>query len=386
MLELLLIISGVNRAYLKECPSESTKYAGIGATILLTAVFATVSGSYFLTFAFSNKKSGQLDIPLYVIISFGILWGLMILNLDRNIIVSIKKTGNFWEELKQTFFRFVLAIFIGIVIATPLELKLFEDEVNVKIAENVKEIKAYNHKKDIAIYQPDIDRVEQEINQLLLSTKAKEIRKNILYDSLMVEAQGTGGSFRRGLGKLYEEKKIAYENAQSDYDSTNLALKARLNQRDEIVAKVNSNTELTNAVIENMDGPEARVKALYQLSGLHWFITVLFILIEVTPILTKLMSKRGAYDEIMERVEYENSVRQKKIISEINDDINHSINQSTKANILKSEYFELSEKNRQEKEYSTTNEIIDKIAQKQLTLAEDMIEKWYLEEKNKLEY
>ena len=131
--EFFISCSGADKGILKDCPTEKTKFVGIGATIFLTAVLACVSGSYFLTFVFSNKITGEIDLEWYYLLGFGLLWGLLIFNLDRSIIVSIKKTGVWKEELNQAWLRIVLAVFIGVVIATPLELKLFEDEVNAKV-------------------------------------------------------------------------------------------------------------------------------------------------------------------------------------------------------------------------------------------------------------
>ena len=65
----LLRCSGASLDILENCPrSEHIKHAGIGATILLTAVLALFSGSYALYTIFGN---------LIIAIIFGIVWSMM---------------------------------------------------------------------------------------------------------------------------------------------------------------------------------------------------------------------------------------------------------------------------------------------------------------------
>ncbi len=58
--EFFLFCSGANRTVLRECPSEETKYAGIGATIFFTAVLAGLSGGYALYTGLSLQRDGLL--------------------------------------------------------------------------------------------------------------------------------------------------------------------------------------------------------------------------------------------------------------------------------------------------------------------------------------
>ena len=125
-----LLCSGIDQNVIQTCSNgEQNKYAGIGATVFFTAIMAFLAGSFALFTVFDNA---------FIALGFGFVWGLLIFNLDRSIIVSIKKTGKWKEELNQAWLRIILAVFIGIVIATPLELKLFEDEINAKVEENLK--------------------------------------------------------------------------------------------------------------------------------------------------------------------------------------------------------------------------------------------------------
>ncbi|WP_425595266.1 DUF4407 domain-containing protein [Pseudophaeobacter arcticus] len=73
--------SGADPDLLIESPkSEQIKYAGIGGTIFFTAVMAFIAASYALFTVFDN---------VYLSIAFGLVWGLLIFNLDRYIVSTI---------------------------------------------------------------------------------------------------------------------------------------------------------------------------------------------------------------------------------------------------------------------------------------------------------
>ena len=143
--EFFWICAGVNRPVLRQCPTEWAKYAGIGGTILFTSLMAMLSGGYALFTVFHDFR---------VAIFFGIFWGLLIFNLDRFIVNTMYSDGKAtisWMELASGMPRIIMAIFLGIVISTPLELKIFEDEINVTIgemkAQKIKEYRALDESK-----------------------------------------------------------------------------------------------------------------------------------------------------------------------------------------------------------------------------------------------
>lgn len=126
--------SGVDRSILVKYPSEWGKYFGIGGTILFTALMASFAGGYAFFIAFDDWRLAIL---------FGIFWGLLIFNLDRYIISSMGKGDGTakitLDEWKNAAPRIVLAVLLGFVIAVPLELKVFEQEIKVEIESIINE-------------------------------------------------------------------------------------------------------------------------------------------------------------------------------------------------------------------------------------------------------
>ena len=130
-------IGGAVPDILELFPWEYTKYYGIGGAILGTWWLATLSSYYaFIIIIGDNYKS----------IIGSICIGLLIMNLDRMITISMKKRGSEaepklpFEEMNNFLIstipaipRIFVSIILGVLIAVPLELNLFKTEVNEKL-------------------------------------------------------------------------------------------------------------------------------------------------------------------------------------------------------------------------------------------------------------
>ena len=81
---------------------------------------------------------------------FGIVWGLLIFNLDRFIVSTIRKRDCFSSEFFQATPRIILAIIIAIVISKPLQIKIFEKEINTVLLKEKNDM-ALNNKKVISL-------------------------------------------------------------------------------------------------------------------------------------------------------------------------------------------------------------------------------------------
>ena len=191
-----IFCSGADTDILEECSAgEQTKYAGIGATVFFTAVMATIAAAYALYTVFDTY---------YTAIFFGLIWGLLIFNLDRFIVSTIKKRESFFDELLQATPRLLLAVIIAVVIAKPLELKIFEKEINQILLEE-KNVMTLENKDQLALqYTPGITALTSEIAPLKKEVADKEAEVNALYDVYITEAEGTAGTELLGKGPVYE--------------------------------------------------------------------------------------------------------------------------------------------------------------------------------------
>jgi len=285
--------SGADPDLLNESPkSEQIKYAGIGGTVFFTAIMAFISGSYALYTVFDN---------VYAAIAFGLIWGLLIFNLDRFIVSTIKKQDNAWKELLQASPRIVLAIIIAIVISKPLEMKIFEKEINQVLLELKNELTLQNQNQIAQQYSPEIDRIQLEIQSLQNTVDAKEKETNDLYDTYIAEAEGTAGTMKLGKGPVYKEKREKHDALLQELQELKEESKLAISEKEAAIlalrSKQNNQVTTSQPIIDGFDGLMARINALRELPWLpSFFVLLLFLAIETAPVLAKVLAPKGAYD------------------------------------------------------------------------------------------
>lgn len=288
-----MLCSGADTDILKTCSKgEQNKYAGIGATVFFTAVMAFIASAYALFTVFDNN---------YASIFFGLIWGLLIFNLDRFIVSTIKKTNSIKSEFLQATPRIILAVIIAIVISKPLEMKLFEKEIDQVLLEEKNAMTLANKEQIATQYTPKTEQLKAEILGLKNEIISKEAETNALYDTYISEAEGTAGTKILGKGPVYQEKRDKHDAALTELQQlkqTNAekiaALEAQITTLDMEYA---DQITITQPIIDGFDGLMARINALDKLPWLpSFFIFLLFLAIETSPIIAKLLSPKGTYD------------------------------------------------------------------------------------------
>lgn len=288
-----ILCSGADATILKTCsPGERNKYAGIGATVFFTAVMAFIASSYALYTVFDN---------VYTAIFFGLIWGLLIFNLDRFIVSTIKKRNSFKNELVQATPRILLAVIIAVVISKPLEMKIFEKEIDQVLLEQKNELTLANKEQIAQQYNPTIANLNQNIDVLKSEIATKETETNALYDTYIAEAEGREGTLLLGKGPVYEEKREKHDATLLELQELKQANTRKIADLETQIAGLN--LEYTNVVkdsqpiIDGFDGLMARINALGELPWFpSFFIFLLFLAIETSPIIAKLLAPKGPYD------------------------------------------------------------------------------------------
>ena len=313
--------SGAHEKLLKQFPSEHAKYAGLGGVLLATFVLASLSSGYAVYTVFGNW---------IWTVGFAIIWGLIIFNFDRFLVSTMRKYGvSKRKQLWMAVPRLALALLIGVTIARPLEMKIFEKEINVKMTENL-------HKK----IQRNDSLLTIENNALMNAAVAERQRltgrKLAIEDTLhnlqtayVQEADGTGGSQQRGIDKLTRLKMDAYNQAKLQHGTELSELDLSIKHQDSILNNSKAALEEKRKQYEasataNMGFLE-RNKALSDLSheesSVFWsnlLLSLLIILIEIGPVLSKLIMPIGPYDialareELLQMAADENKIRADK--------------------------------------------------------------------------
>ncbi|OYX22287.1 MAG: hypothetical protein B7Z06_11905 [Flavobacteriales bacterium 32-35-8] len=291
--QFFIICSGADTDILESCSKgEQNKYAGIGATVFFTAVMAFIAASYALYTVFDN---------LYSSIFFGLIWGFLIFNLDRYIVSTIKKTGNFMDEFIQATPRIILAVIIAVVISKPLELKIFEKEINQVLLEQKNDLTLANKNQIAEQFTPTITGLDDNIKSLQQEIATKEAEVNTLYNTYIAEAEGTAGTKLLGKGPVYQEKRDKHDALLAELQQLKADNKLKMDafeaQKSDLKNNYDTEVQKTQPIINNFDGLMARVNALGELPWLpSFFIFLLFLAIETSPIFAKLLSPKSAYD------------------------------------------------------------------------------------------
>ena len=298
--KIFIICSGSDTDILDNCSiGEQNKYAGIGATVFFTAVMAFIASSYALYTVFDNYIAA---------IAFGFIWGLLIFNLDRFIVSTIKKRDNFMDELIQASPRILLAVIIAIVISKPLELKIFEKEIDQVLLEQKNDLTLANQNQIAEQFNPDIASLENDIKNYQAQIDTKEAEVNALYDTYITEAEGTAGTMLLGKGPVYKEKREKHDAALAELSQLKIDNNAKITATEAQIAKLKTDYDTkvstTQPVIDRFDGFMARINALGELPWIpSFFIFLLFLAIETSPIFAKLISPKGEFDYKLEDVE-----------------------------------------------------------------------------------
>ena len=411
--EFLWICAGANRSVLRQCPTEYAKYAGIGGTILFTALMAMLSGGYAFYTIFEEVSTACF---------FGVFWGLLIFNLDRFMVNTMYSDGKHTiskDELLGGLPRIILAIFLGIIISVPIELRIFDDKIQSqllidrgKVGDDVRNAneELYNERNRIielrGTYEDKLKELQTGTSDGYASRIATMERDlQVAEDKLYNETNGTGVTKKRGYGpaakqlqeqvdrmrlalsSLREEERIAKSQNQEYINRQMISTQSYIDDLDrqlnnvnsQIIQKENERDKATNA----LTGFTARLKALSEITDYNnnttlfiarLMIMLLFITIEIIPTLFKMMMTAGPYDNLLRAEMHRIKVLSDKRISDINDDINTEVYISVEKN-----------KARIESELSANKMILDKLATTQASLLEEAIERWREEEYKKIQ-
>ncbi|RYY93294.1 MAG: DUF4407 domain-containing protein, partial [Chitinophagaceae bacterium] len=298
--------AGAHPGLLKQYPSEGIKYSGLGGVLLATFALAALSSGYAIYSIF-----GHLGWTVF----FALLWGLIIFNFDRFLVSTMRKYGvSKRRQLLLSLPRIFLALLIGVTIARPLELKIFEKEINVKMVENTHRKIQRNDSLLQLETKAQIAAAEAERARITARRGAIEDTLAGLQSAYVQEADGTGGSGRRGIEQLTRLKMGAWQAAQAQFAPELTELAAGLRTQDSTIADARNRLEEKRRGYESTAGANLgfleRNKALSDLSdeesSVWWstlLVSLLIILIEIGPILSKLIMPVGPYDIALAREE-----------------------------------------------------------------------------------
>ena len=123
----LAVLGGADPRIIAKVPETAFHFAEIAVVLLGTALIAGLSMMFALT-------SG-VGLPLQVAIPLAIVWAVIILSLDRFLTSQMKSSRNILKLLGAALPRIALAAIIGVIVAVPMTIRIFQSEVNAEVGE-----------------------------------------------------------------------------------------------------------------------------------------------------------------------------------------------------------------------------------------------------------
>lgn len=334
---LLRILAGVDEAVLDWVPEERAKLTRTGAIVLCTALIAAVSVWIVL--------HEIIGVPVAPAIAGAVFWGGVIAVIDSWLITSTNGVigrRRFWMLLP----RLAIALLIGVLISEPVILQIFESAVTQQVVKDrAVEISTLENGyarchqglgatppsgTDCDSYQLSIPVVDNKSSLAtmvaLRDARAEEVkeakrRADQIYDDMNKECdggQGDGFSGIPGDGRLCNSRRIAATKAraalnkeenelnklgQSVSDLTSAQAKAAGSYGEVVkkavdakVAEIKQGWAANPGLLERLAGLGRLIAANWAIFWAHLLLTLLLVVIDSFPVLTKLFSGPNAYD------------------------------------------------------------------------------------------
>jgi hypothetical protein len=360
-------LGGADLETLRKSPRDRGKFVQMGCVLLTTSGIAALS----MTFALHNTM--HLPVPIAVI--FGALWGLVILNLDRFLVISMGSIRDVKRLIGIATPRLLMAIVVSLVVSTPITLEIFHNdiyatmttmnltqstqvandeassalqrEVNTLQGQITANQQILDGKLPDNITSAQLQTAQSQVGQLKAQVDAAKQAEITAYATWQCELYGygsncNGGSGKAGPGPIAQAKEAVYQQdvqtyntlegeyktAEADLTSAQQSLgqsqkvataryqqqarqalpglRSQLATAQEQLASQNANAQYNTA---NNTGLLRQLQALFQASSgnpvlllAHLTVAALFFLIELLPVVVKLLLNLGqptAYEQLL---------------------------------------------------------------------------------------
>ncbi len=292
---LLWWLATAEEQLLKDCTVDRNRYSIIGLTVMGTWLFATLAWTYFFTTVVSN---------IFLAAILGIFMGGIILGIDRALIKGIDKynKNRFWPFV----FRGLLAMTIGLFMAQPALLYLFNKEVKQQISLDNEQRKRDKRKQQDTLYaaqKKELEVRKQNLQQQL-TTKYNEV--SAARSSFIAETDGTGGTGKVGVAAVAAAKKKEYEKLDQEYQQLNTQIQPQIRSVDSSINAIETSIQQEEKAFTELlnDGFLTRIEALNNLiksnaalQYRYYLLVVILLLIELMPVIAKSLLPAGVYDE-----------------------------------------------------------------------------------------
>ncbi|WP_194762478.1 DUF4407 domain-containing protein [Microbacterium sp. UFMG61] len=122
----LAILGGAEGEILDRVPGETPRFVQMFFVLAGTALVSAISMLFALTTG--------VQAAIWLAVPLAIVWALIIFNLDRFLTSTMTSTRNVWKLIGLAIPRVVMAAIIGFVVAEPLVLQIFHNDIAREVA------------------------------------------------------------------------------------------------------------------------------------------------------------------------------------------------------------------------------------------------------------
>lgn len=300
--------------------SDHVKYAGIGGVVLATGFLAALSMGFAMHTIFGFWA---------VTIPISLAWALIVFNLDRFIVSSTGKgdgeSSISGKEFLNALPRLLMAVLLGLTISAPLETVIFKTEIEREwddTKNNMITQRNYDIDQKSKITEDELkDKISQK--RIALSKQEEKVEKNKTRVDIERKS-GTGPQWKKSnleLDKeINEQEKLIGELKKLEGDLIELSSAKDLEKKNEekrikklepgfldelmMLERLSANGKTVpkfdpanNKIVEGQE-IEIYGSAFWPI----WLVRLLFMIVEIAPVILKLMLIKGPYDYMSENV------------------------------------------------------------------------------------
>ncbi len=286
-------LSTAESVLLKDAVVDRNRHSIIGMLVLGTWSFATLAWTYFFSTVIDHWGIACL---------LGIFMGGIILFIDRALIKGINHSGK--QGWKPLIFRMFLAYTIGLFMAQPALLFLFEKEILVQTSLDNETRKKNKYIELEKLYAPQKKQLLDEKKQLNTNLSLRYQEMIQTSNQFIKETDGTGGSKKIGLKAIALAKKAAADKAAADYYETAKLITPSIKTIDRNIQLIDQtitkeqiafNQLLNNGFITRIEALDHLVEQSNAVKFRYYLLIVLLMLIELMPVLAKYLLPSGTY-------------------------------------------------------------------------------------------
>lgn len=306
----LIALAGARAEILDLCPSERIKFQSLGGALLITSGVASISMWFAL--------SGALGVNAIIAAVLALLWGLVVITVDRWLVTSIPADGT--RKMLMAVPRLLLAALLGTVISVPLVLRVFQPEINAEISAMahqqtaaVSNLRAVIASRGVAAISVPADSQVRSLTRQLDVESSLRQGSYQLWQCLSRGGPGCpaeNGPLAAAAETTYNDERqraavLGSELRQARYQQAVTELPAALRHQAVLRATSESQTPRASGLLVRLQALSNLTAGNDTFSAARWLLLLLFLVMDSLALTMKLLQRPGNYEYALMKMEQE---------------------------------------------------------------------------------